>query len=389
MVDDAVDAPPESAPSHASASTTPEIQFRLFPSKPLWIEPDCSACLAEAAKLIAQGAHAAALQRLDVASETVASAPGGDRGAGKSGGVGPQTCLMLLLRGICRFEMDDLGAAGRHFTDGLTMARTIANGPLTGTFLHELSLVAGRRGDRSGELFFAREALVAKLQHFVAQGTPRSAWGKPAPRREPFEAIQRLAFLLIQAQDWTAARMLHIFLRDSCEARNDLPRLSRTLAAIAFIESRLGLTSEMATSAARARWSGVIGGIDADELLLTYGLKLAPPMRGEPRIASYARGRREIEESLIVQYRAIACGLLADRLLRDGDIPDRAWWHQFASLRRAGPPFLERIDDSDFRAFQEEIAAAVAGGRIVRIRPSELMQRTVTINGGPSRSASK
>ncbi len=67
--------------------------------------------------------------------------------------------------------------------------------------------------------------------------------------------------------------------------------------------------------------------------------------------------RQALEEALVLQFRAMAQGLFADRLLR-GEVPDDdAWWYQYASLRAPLAPSspdeftagLERIGEMGFQ----------------------------------------
>jgi len=337
-----------------------------------WSEPDFKQVLGEAVELIAGRSFSDAATRLDHAL----------RGAKARGKVeGPMTCELLFHLGICRYETGELEAAEKSFLAGVDMARLLNDHERVGIFLHELSLVSQQRGDHVAALWRARDSLVAKLCHHVTVATHVSRFAKPLRRREPVESIVRFAWLLLTLRQWQEAELIYRFALDSYAARNDLDGLAKSLIALAAITAQRDTGATSKQEVISAVNAADMAGLDIDWLLASAGFSIPPAAAGESRVQFDMRDRQDLERALIKQYREIAQGLLADRLLREGDIPERAWWHQFCSLRHPPSTPAENYDDEDFVAFKNEMFVAVAERRIRRIGLTELAARKITIKG--------
>lgn len=374
MVKDRSPGPDQDQPADAERPEpgAPEIVLTLGAATKQWNEPDFSGVLRDASPLVAIQSYAAAATLLERAFDAAAS------GAQE---FGPKTCELLFQLGICRYELRQWDAARTSFQRGLDIARKIDRKPLIGMFLHELSLISGECGDQGAAIRLARDSLVVKLQHLIETSAQAGRFSKPKRRDEPLQSLGRLAYLLLMAQQWSQAETLYVFARESYEARNDLPMLCKTLIGHALAAAGLQRRDQVEHSLGRAVWSGRMAGLDLDTELARHPLPIAPETYSQAPLRSNTSGREELEQSLIAQFRAIALGLVADRLMRDHDLPERTWWHQFCSQRRPPPPFLENPDDPEFRTFQDDITAAVASRRIARIKPTDLMARTVQIHG--------
>jgi hypothetical protein len=157
--------------------------------------------------------------------------------------------------------------------------------------------------------------------------------------------------------------------------------LTKTLIELAVSAVQLSRRDDAETCVARAVWSGTISGLNMDQELAARGFAVAPPQPGAGPVRHNVSGRPELERSLIDQFREIALGLLADRLVREADLSTICWWQQYSTLRCTPPPCMEDPDDPDFQAFQDEIFHLIAVRRLRPISQSELMTRTVKING--------
>lgn len=337
-----------------------------------WSEPDFKQVLGEAVELIAGRSFSDAATRLDHAL----------RGAQACGKVeGPMTCELLFHLGFCRYETGELEAAEKSFLAGADMARLLNDQERVGIFLHELSLVSQQRGEHVEALWRARDSLAVKLRHHVTVATHVSQFAKPLRRREPVESIVHFAWLLFAVRQLQEAELLYSFALDSYAARNDLGGLVKSLIALATIAAQRDTGATTHQTVIRAVNAAVMAGLDINWLFASAGFSIPPAAPGESRVQFDMRDRQDLEMALIKQYREIAQGLLADRLLREGDIPERAWWHQFCSLRHPPSTLAENYDDHDFVAFKNEMFVAVAERRIRRIGLTELAARKITVKG--------
>jgi hypothetical protein len=362
----------ESIGPEDAGSTGPEIVLTLGHDEEDAREPDFSEALRTSRALIQAKNYAAAAAALEQAL----------REAGEPPEYGRNTCGVLLDLGICHFELARWDEAEQSFTHGLEIAVGRGDRALTGAFQHELSMLAWARGQQTTGLELARDALVSKLEHFIARATPRHAFDSQKRRNEPLPAIERLAMLLATLKQWPHAEILYVFLRDSCEARNDLPALTKALAQLVVLAMAGGNHELAQTYAQRAMWNGRMANIDVESELRLRGVaSTVANEHGPSAFYSDAVSRNALEQSLIEQYRAIAAGLLADRIARGEDLSPRGWWHQYCCLRDPTDPYAEDLEDPQFTEFQNEIVTAVVTRRAARIRAADLMQRTVTING--------
>jgi hypothetical protein len=96
--------------------------------------------------------------------------------------------------------------------------------------------------------------------------------------------------------------------------------------------------------------------------------------------------RAALEDALAWQLRAVALGMLADRLMQKeaGNRPGRAvWWHQYTQETAGKLVFWPPDEDDDgFRRFRREIAQQVARRDIVRITPAEVTDGALRVLGG-------
>jgi hypothetical protein len=355
------------------AGAIPEAMLKAFGfdfdplSRKRWNEPDFHGVLLKVRDM----SHAAAVK---VLKQELSRSGHDDKG--------PQSCTLLLELGIRQFKLGEIAVAEATFNAGLRMARDIADKTLVGGFLHELSMVAWDQGKHQKALELARDSLVEKLVGFHAAAAKGSDFGGFLKARfDPFPAIDRLASLLAIVGQPQQAEVLFVFLRDSCESRNDLPVLVQKLIAHASVLSAMGRTADAEHAVSRAVWTGRVAGTGVDELLARTGIVFTQPELKDCPVQSNCSGREALEQSLISQYREIALGLLADRLAQGDDLSERGWWQQFCSQRRAPPPYVEDEDDAEFQAFQDEIFQAVASRKIKPISPADLLTRSITIYG--------
>ncbi|MCW5979896.1 MAG: tetratricopeptide repeat protein [Bryobacteraceae bacterium] len=302
----------------------------------------------------------------------------------------------LFQKGIVLFQYGDLDGAEASFQTGLRAATARGDRGGEGSYLHELGLVAQRRGDPDLALELLRKSMRAKL-------AAASVKGAAVPHVS--ETLHVLGALEDNRGNRGAAQQLFSLAREYREAERDYDGLGSTLHSLAFMAltggdapAAIGLfmqalrAGRISGDRGRAQKSAMaLQPLLAAGYAVTGGTASAardlPPNLAEPLAREEAgphnipAARQALENALVFQLRRIARGLLADRILRSMALSGLGWWHQYASLHdiSAEEPAL---DDPAFLRFRDAFIQDVLHRRVARIRPEQLLETKLRVLGG-------
>lgn len=204
----------------------------------------------------------------------------------------------LLFMGVCCYEMGQLDKALSCLDEGLKHARKDGTPNEIATFLHELSMVAYKRGDLSKSLELCQESLGIKIEYSVTKVRHGLLEYYEYDINNVAPVLNHLAVLYQENGDLGKAKELLEIVKTNCEKIYDLHLLGVVLNELGIISFEVGLYSEgvlcfLESVALKAR----LGFTDGIKITL---LNLRSSLHRHPQALRDLRVRYLLENGLLI-----------------------------------------------------------------------------------------